>query len=110
MNGAQSCIGHSVVLVKGSIQIRRTLISRYDKSMAIQQTDSLRTGTDPIALARERLIVALDVPDSDSAIRLVEQLNDSCSWFKVGLELFVAAGPAIVEKIVASGKNVFLDL
>jgi len=78
--------------------------------MAIPQTDLLRTGTDPIALARERLIVALDVQDANAAIRLVEQLGDSCSWFKVGLELYVAAGPAIVEKIVASGKNVFLDL
>ena len=66
--------------------------------------------TDPLAQARDRLIVALDVPDPDSALRLVHQLDTTCSWFKVGLELYVAAGPAIVEKIVSSGKNVFLDL
>ena len=78
--------------------------------MAIQSPDSLRTGTDPLALARERLIVALDVPDSDSAIRLVHQLGDTCSWFKIGLELYIAAGPAIVEQVAASGKNIFLDL
>jgi orotidine-5'-phosphate decarboxylase len=83
--------------------------------MATPPTDSLRTtsasaGTDPIALAREHLIVALDVPDADSAIHLVQQLDNTCSWFKVGLELYIAAGPAIVESIAASGKNVFLDL
>jgi len=83
--------------------------------MAIQRADSFEapgafTSSDPVALARERLIVALDVPDAGSAIHLVQQLSETCSWFKVGLELYIAAGPAIVEKIAASGKNVFLDL
>jgi orotidine-5'-phosphate decarboxylase len=78
--------------------------------MAIQSTDSFRTGNDSISIARQHLIVALDVPDADSAIRLVHQLGDTCSWFKVGLELYIAAGPAIVEQIAASGKSVFLDL
>jgi orotidine-5'-phosphate decarboxylase len=68
------------------------------------------TGSDPVALARQRLIVALDVPDTTSAIRLVETLEGTCSWFKVGLELYISAGPAIVEKIVGAGHNVFLDL
>jgi len=83
--------------------------------MAIQRADSFEApgafkSSDPVALARERLIVALDVPDAGSAIHLVQQLSETCSWFKVGLELYIAAGPAIVEKIAASGKNVFLDL
>jgi orotidine-5'-phosphate decarboxylase len=82
----------------------------YDEHMAIEQTDSLRAGNDSVSIARQRLIVALDVPDADSAIRLVHQLGDTCSWFKVGLELYIAAGPAIVEQIAASGKSVFLDL
>ena len=77
--------------------------------MPLPHADSPST-TDPLAQARDRLIVALDVPDPDSALRLVHQLDTTCSWFKVGLELYVAAGPAIVEKIVSSGKNVFLDL
>ena len=64
----------------------------------------------PLELARERLIVALDVPDSKSAMRLVAELEGTCKWFKVGLELFVAAGPAVLEPIVARGHNVFLDL
>ena len=83
--------------------------------MAIQRADSFEApgafkSSDPVALARERLIVALDVPDAGSAIHLVQQLSETCSWFKVGLELYIAAGPAIVEKITDSGKNVFLDL
>jgi orotidine-5'-phosphate decarboxylase len=60
--------------------------------------------------ARKRLIVALDVPDAASAASLVNQLEKSCQWFKVGLELFVAAGPAVIEPLVARGHSVFLDL
>ena len=60
--------------------------------------------------ARNRLIVALDVPDADSATRLVAQLDNTCCWFKVGLELFVAAGPSVIAPLVASGHSVFLDL
>jgi orotidine-5'-phosphate decarboxylase len=60
--------------------------------------------------ARKRLIVALDTPDAASALELVGQLEKSCQWFKVGLELFVAAGPAVIEPLVARGHSVFLDL
>lgn len=74
-------------------------------------TESQKTAkAEPLELARQRLIVALDVPDSKSAMRLVAELEGTCSWFKVGLELFVAAGPAILEPIVARGHSVFLDL
>jgi len=65
---------------------------------------------DPIEEARKRLIVALDVPDAASAARLVGQLEKNVRWFKVGLELFVAAGPAVIEPLVARGHSVFLDL
>lgn len=65
---------------------------------------------DPIEEARKRLIVALDVPDAASAANLVGQLEKSVHWFKVGLELFVAAGPAVIEPLVARGHSVFLDL
>jgi orotidine-5'-phosphate decarboxylase len=60
--------------------------------------------------ARRRLIVALDVPSAEAAIELVNQLEPHCHWFKVGLELFVAAGPAVLEPLVARGHQVFLDL
>ncbi|MGD0831848.1 MAG: orotidine-5'-phosphate decarboxylase [Terracidiphilus sp.] len=65
---------------------------------------------DYVEEARKRLIVALDVPDAASAFELVSQLEKSCQWFKVGLELFVAAGPAVIEPLVARGHSVFLDL
>ena len=60
--------------------------------------------------ARERLIVALDVPTAAEATKLVTQLDGVASFFKVGLELFVSAGPAFVRELLASGKKVFLDL
>jgi len=59
---------------------------------------------------RERLIVALDVPNSGAAQRVIHQLGDSVSTYKVGLQLFTAEGPAVVRELVASGRNVFLDL
>ena len=60
--------------------------------------------------ARKRLIVALDFPKAEAAMETVRRLDDSCRWFKVGLELFSVAGPAIVEKLVDCGHSVFLDL
>jgi orotidine-5'-phosphate decarboxylase len=60
--------------------------------------------------ARKRLIVALDVPDVASAIALVDRLDGACLWFKVGMELFTAAGPAAIEPLLNRGHSVFLDL
>jgi orotidine-5'-phosphate decarboxylase len=64
----------------------------------------------PFEIARERLIVALDVPTAEAALALAERLEDQCQWFKVGLELYIAAGPAIVEKLASRGHSIFLDL
>jgi len=64
----------------------------------------------PFDFARQRLIVALDVPTTDAALALADRLGDQCQWFKVGLELYISAGPAIVEKLVGRGHSVFLDL
>lgn len=65
---------------------------------------------DPRQRARQRLIVALDVPNAAAASVLLDRLDDTCAWFKVGLELFVAAGPAVLEPILRRGYKVFLDL
>jgi orotidine-5'-phosphate decarboxylase len=65
---------------------------------------------DKIDLARERLIVALDVPTAAAAAELVKKLEGTCQWFKVGLELFTAAGPAVLEPLIAHGDSIFLDL
>jgi orotidine-5'-phosphate decarboxylase len=55
-------------------------------------------------------IVALDVKDSDAALRLVDDLGDLCRFYKVGSELYTAAGPQIVREIKQRGASVFLDL
>jgi orotidine-5'-phosphate decarboxylase len=65
---------------------------------------------DRVDEARKRLIVALDVPDAAAATALVDRLEGTCQWFKVGLELFIAAGPAVLEPLLRRGYSVFLDL
>lgn len=62
--------------------------------------------------AHERLIFALDVPTSAEARALVEELGDSVSFYKVGLELFMAGGyiELIDWLIKEKGKKVFADL
>jgi len=59
---------------------------------------------------RERLIVALDVPDGPKALAMVQRLRNLVQWFKVGLELYLAEGNRIVEKVREQGYSVFLDL
>jgi len=60
--------------------------------------------------AKDRLIVALDVDSKDRALDLFEALRDVVGMFKIGSQLFTAAGPDIVRSIVAKGGRVFLDL
>lgn len=60
--------------------------------------------------SREKIILALDVSDAKYAIHIVEKFKDYVGIFKVGLELFTAAGPAVVEEINRRDKRVFLDL
>ena len=55
-------------------------------------------------------IVALDVQTADDALRIVETLGRSCRFYKIGLELFTAAGPSIVTQVIDRGNDVFLDL
>ncbi len=58
----------------------------------------------------DRLILALDVSEYDYAVELVEKFSNYVSTFKVGLELFTAAGPSIIDEIHRRGGRVFLDL
>lgn len=60
--------------------------------------------------ARRRLIVALDFPSAEAAFALVDKLDSQCLWFKVGLELFVATGPSLIQPLVERGCSIFLDL
>ena len=59
---------------------------------------------------RNPIIVALDVPTADAALKLVEQLAPVAGGFKVGSELFTSAGPDMVRRIRGLGAPVFLDL
>jgi orotidine-5'-phosphate decarboxylase len=59
---------------------------------------------------RNPIIIALDVPTADAALKLVEQLAPVSGGFKVGSELFTSAGPDIVRRIRGLGAPVFLDL
>ena len=60
--------------------------------------------------ARDRLILALDVPSTDEAEKLLAKVQDQIAFVKVGLELYTAAGPEIVQRLLNRGKRVFLDL
>lgn len=55
-------------------------------------------------------IIALDVPSADDARALVTSLGPRADFYKVGLQLFTAAGPSVVEWLHGEGKRVFLDL
>lgn len=59
---------------------------------------------------RDRLALALDVEDLDAAVALADRLHPWFGVVKVGLELFIAAGPAAVEKLTRPDRRVFLDL
>lgn len=55
-------------------------------------------------------ITALDVPTAEDALELVDYMGELCRFYKVGSELFTAAGPAIVRELRARECDVFLDL
>ena len=57
-----------------------------------------------------RVIVPLDVPDTEAALALAARLDSKLCRVKVGKELFVAAGPAVVARLQERGFEVFLDL
>ena len=65
---------------------------------------------DGVKNARDRLIIALDVPTAAEAVELTNRLSGDISFFKIGLQLYTAEGPTIVHRVLASGANVFLDL
>lgn len=58
----------------------------------------------------ERLIVALDFPAAEPARAFVAELGETVRFYKLGLELFLAAGYPLLDWLVAQNKKVFLDL
>lgn len=62
--------------------------------------------TDPL----QKIIVALDVPTEQAALKLIDDLGDAVRFYKIGLQLFTKCGPALVQRVKAAGARVFLDL
>lgn len=60
--------------------------------------------------ARNKLIVALDVPTVEEAEALISRLADGVSVYKIGLELVMAGGLDLTRRLIAEGKQVFLDM
>ncbi len=66
--------------------------------------------SEKVSSQHHKLIVALDVAQAASAHRLISMLGLQVHFYKVGLQLFIAEGPALVREISRLGKQVFLDL
>jgi orotidine-5'-phosphate decarboxylase len=64
----------------------------------------------PTTEASDRLILALDLPAVEPADTLIDEMEGLVSFYKVGQQLFTAAGPQFVTSLVQRNKKVFLDL
>lgn len=73
-------------------------------------TAHARKGPEDGARTAPQPIVALDHPSAGEAFAVVRRLGPAATFYKVGLELLTAEGPAAVRALVAEGKRVFLDL
>jgi orotidine-5'-phosphate decarboxylase len=60
--------------------------------------------------AAERVCVALDFPSREEVLKAARRFGGRVGWLKIGLEAFVAAGPALVEEAAQTGSKIFLDL
>lgn len=60
--------------------------------------------------ARDRLIVALDLSSCEAAEQMIARLDDTVSFYKIGMELAYAGGLELVPRLRAKGKQVFVDL
>jgi orotidine-5'-phosphate decarboxylase len=63
-----------------------------------------------IATPRDRLIVALDVPNTAAAETIIAQLGDRVTFYKIGYQLAYAGGLPLARDLAAAGKKVFVDL
>lgn len=63
-----------------------------------------------MSVVQNKLIVALDVETANEARRLVASLRGIAGMFKIGSQLFTAAGPDFVKEIIKAGEKIFLDL
>lgn len=63
-----------------------------------------------VTKVEDRLIVALDVESAEAARTIIEELDGLAPAYKIGLQLFTAAGPKFVEQLANEGHRIFLDL
>ena len=89
-------------------------MARYTRLMTsdffVEKSPLAEDGSAGRVAAAAQLIVALDFPGAVEALAFVDRLDNSVQWFKVGLELYLAAGNTIVETLIRRGFSVFLDL
>jgi len=86
------------------------ILQRSGQIFTVQEIEiGKRSGREDEAMNR-KVIVALDVSSREEALQLLEQLRDLAGMFKVGGQLFMSAGPGIIQEIIGKGGNVFLDL
>ena len=91
------------VLANRAVALSHHAATRWAR---LDPVDHSTESTDP----KDRLAVALDLPDTHHALALVDRLENSCRWFKVGMELYYASGNSFVETLRNRGFQVFLDL
>jgi orotidine-5'-phosphate decarboxylase len=58
---------------------------------------------------RDRMIVALDVPDIDAAEAMIARLGEAVTFYKIGYQLGYAGGLPLARKLIDAGKKVFID-
>lgn len=86
------------------------LLIRFNRGHSCNNSCSTAPGRGSLRAMHNPIIVALDLPDSAAALRLAELVAPAVGAFKIGKELFTAAGPEVVRRIRATGASVFLDL
>ncbi|MEE0777300.1 MAG: orotidine-5'-phosphate decarboxylase [Bacillota bacterium] len=59
---------------------------------------------------KDKIIVALDVPTKEDALAIVDELGDAVGAYKIGMQLYNAVGPSILEEVAKRNGKVFLDL
>jgi orotidine-5'-phosphate decarboxylase len=78
--------------------------------VAMPQGSLALQGSAAMTPARDRLIVALDLPDLRAAEAMVDRLGDAVSFYKIGYQLAFAGGLGFADTLVRAGKQVFLDM
>ena len=61
-------------------------------------------------MVKDKIIVALDVPTKKEALAIVDELGDKVGAYKIGMQLYNACGPEIIEEVTKRKGRIFLDL